>query len=497
MNEINLKNVILKNIWWLGIIVIAAVFFRVDMNYNNAFPLENAAMLKGNLILNSEGANVLHDNYSLPFYSVFFSFGSLLVSRITSLILSIFMLFFFYKFAERLFNDKSAAIFSVIFIAIESPIIFLGKFATVDILSLTLFSTFLMVIAEIFSLEDRSKKVPFMNIPKLYFCPVTASVLFTFAAFSNYIVFLYLIPASIIILLKDKKSALYFVLTTLILSIIIYILSYQLINNQLSNIYGNNIQDFKFSKLLIRIAEYLAIPIMIAYSTLQILWKTDFRSSWVYTLILSSLIIPLYIIISDEVFNIFRLIPFSLILISPLCGLVISKFININPSYKYATIFAIFFITAVSYWQLTKLETAYPQTDTVVKYCKEYFDKNTVVYSEDPYLISNNFYPFIGINNFKSLYYLDSKKNIALRKQDIINQIDNGMVDYVILNGLFHKELTDYLKEKILKQKYMRVMTQEFTINTLMYPLSEEEGTFDIYKIEPQYKLLRRFLASK
>ncbi|MFH1049663.1 MAG: hypothetical protein V1779_01890 [bacterium] len=500
MSGLDFKKILLKNLWWLGIILIAAIWFRLDFNFNSAFPLENATILKGNLVLSSEGSSLIHDNYSLPVFTTIFSigssFGSLLGARITSLFLSLFMLFFFYKFANRLFNDKLASAFSVIFLAVQAPIIFLGKFASNDILSLALFSAFLMVMSEILTSDDKSGKIQFINISKQLFCPIAASILFVLAAFSNYVVFLYLIPTLLFFLIKDKKTGVYFVFSTIILSFFIYLLNFEIINYQISTIININNENFKTMKLLVRIAEYIAFPLMLTYATLQILWKTELKVSLVYTFIASSLIIPLYIIISYDVFNIYRLIPFSLILLSPFCGIIISKFILINPSYKYATIFAMYFIVAVSYWNLTKLEMSYPNTDTIVNYCSEYFDKNTTVYCEDPYLISNSFYPSINIQNFRSIYYMDSNnKSFVQRKENIINQIENGMINYVILNGLFHSDFTEQLKEKHLKGKYLRIMSQEFTCNTLMYPTNE--GSFDIYRIKPEYKYIRKFLSKR
>ena len=498
MNEFDIKKILLKNLWWLGLILIAAILLRIDFNFNSAFPLENGTMLKGNLVLNSEGENVVHDNYSLPLFTIVFSIGGLIFSRITSFILSLFMLFFFYKFVDRMFKDKLASIFSVIFLAIMAPIIFLGRFVSVDILSLTFFSAFLMVSAEIMTVDDKSKKVPIVNISKQVFCPLAASVLFVLSAFSNYIVLLFFIPALIFFFIKDKKVFLLFTISSIGLILILYLLNSDLINYHLSSISDINNENFKISKILIRMAEYMAIPLMLTFALQQIIWKTDLRNSLIFSFIGMSLLIPVYIILSDDVYNIYRLIPFSLILLTPFCGFIISKFILINPSYKYATIFAMFFIVVVSYWHLSKLELSYPNTYTIINYCKDKFEKNNVVYCEDPYLLSNNFYPSLDIDNFKSVYYLNSKyKSFDERKKNIINQIDNGMVDYVVLNGLFHPELTSYLKDKILRQKFTRIMSQEFTINSLLFPMREEEGYFDIYKIDPEYKYLGRFMASR
>ncbi len=500
MSEIDYKNILLKNIWWLGIIIIGAILLRLDFNFNSAYPIENATILKSNLFLNSEGSSVVHDNYSSPIFTIIFKIGSssggLIGARLTSTLLSFLMLFFFYKFTDRLFKDKLASILAVVFFALLAPVIFLGKFVSNDILSLMFFSAFLMVAAEIFTLEDRTGKVPFINITKQIFCPIAASVLFTLSAFSNYVVFLYLIPVIVIFLIKDKKGAYLFIISTFLISLIIYLLNIGIINHQLSSIVNINNENIKFSKLLVRIAEYIAIPLMLAYATLQMLWKTNIKKSWVYTFILLSLLIPLYIMVSDDVFNIFRLIPFSLILIAPFCGLVLSKFIVINPSYKYSSIFAMLFIMAVSYWNLTKLETSYPNTDTIVNYCHEYFEKNTIVYCEDPYLLSNNFYPFMNINNFKNIYYSDAKHlGIDERKKYILLQIENGLIDYVILNGLFHSDFTEHIKDNYIKGKYLRIMNQEFTGNTLMYPINE--SSFEIYRIEPEYKYIKRYLAKK
>jgi hypothetical protein len=498
MNELDYNKILLKNLWWLALIILVALWFHFDLNFNAAFPLENATMLKGRLITNGEGSNIIHDNYSLPVFTLLYSFGGLIISRISSLILSFLMLFFFYKFTYRLLQDKLASIFAVIFLAILAPIIFISKFASVDILSLTFFTIFLMISSEIITIEDRKKRVPFVNIQKQYFCPIMASLFLALAIFSNYILILFIIPAIVILFFNDKKSAIYFTLSSIILIMIIYFLNSKLINHQLSSIPLISHESIKFSKLLVRIAEYIAIPIMISYSALQILWKTNIKSSWIYTLLLLSLIIPLYIIIAYDVFNIYRFISFSLILLAPLCGLVISKFIMINPNYKYATIFILFFIVVLSYWHLTKLENAYPDTTEITKYCEDNFDNNSIVYSEDPFLLSNHFYPKMNINNFKNIYFTNTKNlSVNDNKEFIINQIDNGMFDYVILNGLFHKEFSELLKDKYLNHKYSKLMKTEIKINSLMYPITEEENYFEIYKIDLEYKLLRKFLAKK
>ncbi|MFC2132154.1 hypothetical protein ACFLSQ_12045, partial [Bacteroidota bacterium] len=420
--------------------------------------------------------------------------GGYVGARLQSLLISVVMLFFFYKFSLTLLENKTSAVFALIFFAIQAPVIFISKYASSDIISLTFFTAFLWVSMLIIknNIPEQSGLEAKNNIR----LSLLAAVLYLLALASNYLVILFAPAAIIIYFMNNKKASIYFTIVIFASLLFLYLLFSNSINEYLSELTSWNQDSIKISKLLIRIAEYIAIPVMLIVAALQMIWKTRYKSSLIYTLLIVSLIIPVYIIVFKDIYNIYRLISFSLIFLAPTGGMILAKFIQMNSNYKYSAIFALYFVILISFWHISKLENSYPNTDTVINYCNQNLDGNSVIYCENPFLLSANFYPGININNFKNLYYdKQFSQMTSSQKTQITSLIQNGNIDYVVLNGMIHPEFSENLKSGYLPGIFVQVLRQEYNCNSLMYPNSN--GNFEIYKLKSSYKRDHQYLANK
>jgi hypothetical protein len=302
--------------------------------------------------------------------------------------------------------------------------------------------------------------------------------------------------AFVLAIKENRKSAIIFISVVVLMTTLLIILFSDYFFTQLSVLFTiDDLKPLLVSKLVVRIAEYIAIPIMIIFAASQILWKTNIKPTMIMMLVISSFIIPIYIFIFNDMHNIYRLIGFSLVLLIPFSGIVIFNFLKMDMNYRISTIILLFFALAVSYWNITKLESAYFDTNVLTKYFETQEIKKMNFYSEDPFLVSSNFYPVIKEANNLNLTLLRKKGISSGQRENIIrNKIKNGELDFIILNGLIHPELTEKIKSKNLAA-YKLVFSKDIQVNTMMYPVSE--SVFEIYKVRDEFKIYRQFYAKK
>jgi hypothetical protein len=490
MHDDSIKTFI-RNLPWLSVIILIALWLRFDIDFNSASPLENAYILKGKLVYTTDNFSFNYDKFSsvLPAYFTGLAAysGGYLGARAFSLLVSVLMLFFFYKFSMVLLKNKLAAIFSLLFFALQAPVIFISKYVSSDIISLTFFTAFLWLSAKISEPDNKT------NIKHF----IIASIIFIFAVLTNYLLLVFLPVVFFIFMKKNIKLTAIFTSIVLAVLLLLYILFFDFVNHQLAEIFSINKNEIKYSKLLVRIAEYIAIPIMFLIAAQQIAWKTQLKKTIFYAMLALPLIIPIYIVIFRDVFIIYRLIPFSLLFLCPLGGLVLSQFVKMNPSHKYATIFTLYFISLLSLWHTSQLEDSFANTDSVIEYCKKNINKNSIIYCEDPYLISANFYPKIDIKNFRNLYYNKQfyNNNTYYNREQLTSAILSGEIDLIILNGLVHPGFSEELKTSYISSIYNIKMREEINFNSLLYPINY--GKFEIFQIIETIKKPMRFFATK
>jgi hypothetical protein len=490
----DLKSNLKKHLPWLMLLIVFCVWLKFDIFYNSPSPLENGYILKGKLVYSSDNMSFLYDKFSsvVPAYVIGIGakIGGYIGARITSLILSFVMLFFFYKFSDKLFDDKFASAISVLFLAIQGPLVFIGKYATSDIVALTFLSAFLWVFMFLIKESQDTKD-------RILIFSIVASMLYVFSFLSNYLIILYL-PLAIIILFKNNpKAGKYFTFISLIILAVLTIGFYQTIKTHFLIIYYLPFIDDNqvyLTKLFVRIAEYIAIPIMLVYAAQQMIWKTHYRTSMIYILFGTSLIIPAYLLIFRDIFSIFRIIPLSLIFLIPLGGMILSKFLNMSANYKYSAIFILYFVGLLSFWQTTLLEESYPNTDKMINLIGKDINPSTTMYSEDPYLLAAKFYPKLNIKNFINLDKYKVSQGSGYRDdRNILAKLKNGEVDFVAFNSIIHPGLTQTLKSEYLHDFYQKIFSEESNFNSMMFP--ENSCYLEVYKLKFSFKPNNKVLA--
>ena len=486
----NLDVIIKKNLVWIIIVIGFVIWLKFDFTNQLVLPVENAHITKSLLSFTNDNFDFVYDKYSSAFPAYILSVGTMFSSetggKIISLIFSIVQLYFFFLFCKELLKNSNYAFFATLFLSMQAPLIFLGRIASSDMISITFFTLFLWYFTKMYN-DDFE-----INLKRI----LIVSLLYLLSLTSNYLIIFFLPLVFVFAIRKNSKSA--FLMTGIIVlaTILLVIIFNDYVLIQLSEIF--KIDDNKpllATKLLVRIAEYIAIPIMIIFAASQILWKTNYKPSMINIVVISSFIIPIYIIIFNEMYDIYRLMSYSLILLVPFSGIVIYNFLKMGVNYKYSTIFLMVFVLAISYWNITKLESAYFGTNILAKYFETRELKKLNFYSEDPFLVSSNFYPVIKEKNNLNLALMrKSELNQKEKENVILNKIRNGELDFVILNGLIHPELTEKITAKHLGA-YKLVFSEEFKINTMLYPVSE--SVFEIYKVRDEYKIYRQFYANK
>ena len=482
MLNTNLK----QSLFWLVFVIIFILWLRLDINYNSASPLENIYLGTGSTLLsgNHFAANLNDlDRLSSIFPSLFFGLGQIsggyISGRIISIIFSLITFFFFYKFSKILLKDNFATLISIVFFAIQSTFIFISKQATGDIVALTFFTGFLWLCAK---LASENKSIKLLTI-------LIASLLLFFSSISNYLLLIYIIPTLILFFIKNKKVFYYFTISFVIM-LVISILLFEI--NPLSgfiHLFTNKLQSTAYIKIFIKLAEYLTIPYMIFIAAIQYRWKTELKKSMIYLLLSMSLIIPIYLLINHDYLIIWRTLPFSLLFISPICGFVLSKFLSLKGQYKYSSIFIFFFIAFMSIWQVNKLEESYPNTDSIVKFLKNKVGSGNSIYSEDVFLVMNNFKKVDKIYIPTTLV----KKLSHSEKVKIINDIQTAKFDYILINSLTDIDFYYQLKNDILSHYYDKIFISEYNCTKSMY--ENNNGEYLIYKLDIYYRSLRKSLA--
>jgi hypothetical protein len=486
----NLDVIIKKNLIWIIIIIAVIVWLKFDLTSSPIYPIENANITKSLLSFSNDNFSFVYDKYSSVLPAYFLSLGTMfnaeIGGKIISLIFSLVQLFLFYLFCKELLKNSNYAFFATLFFALQAPIIFLGRIAGSDIIAITFFTLFLWYFTKMYNENF------VFNITKI----IILSLLFLLSLTSNYLIIFFLPLAFVLAIKENRKSAIIFISVVVLMTTLLIILFSDYFFTQLSVLFTiDDLKPLLVSKLVVRIAEYIAIPIMIIFAASQILWKTNIKPTMIMMLVISSFIIPIYIFIFNDMHNIYRLIGFSLVLLIPFSGIVIFNFLKMDMNYRISTIILLFFALAVSYWNITKLESAYFDTNVLTKYFETQEIKKMNFYSEDPFLVSSNFYPVIKEANNLNLTLLRKKGISSGQRENIIrNKIKNGELDFIILNGLIHPELTEKIKSKNLAA-YKLVFSKDIQVNTMMYPVSE--SVFEIYKVRDEFKIYRQFYAKK
>lgn len=447
---------------WIIPIVLLLLYLKFFTLSSEFLPIENAFVSQAN----NFDANSIIDKYSANFSPFLYKILNLTKInfhyKILSLLISLIQLYFLYKFTLVLFHFKDVAYLSVFIAMLQAPIIFISQLATNDMLALTLFTLFLWHFSKLY------KHHYFQNTILIILC----SIEFFIVVLLNYVIIFLLPFAFIIIFRHSRKTSSIFLGIIIILLTGYYIFFENIIKLQMLQIIDNyNIVEIKFYKLFTRVGELIALPIMLFYAAYQFQWKSLYPKKFYFSFLSASLIFPIISIISYDIFSIYRLTIYSLIILIPIIAYLFKQFLTMNIHYKFSVIIVSIFMLLFLYWTLSKFHNSYPAMKNLTEFINNHISLTSNIYCEDKFFVDVNIKPIKKIDNIDR-YYL-TKDEIK-----IINRLIGGYYNVVILNGLIHKKLTENMREKFLKN-YKKVYDEEFKINSIIY--SQSQGNLEVY----------------
>ena len=393
----------MKAIRILILILLSAFFLRLfTLNFNTAFTDEAFYIYVGRLVLASQDPNALSYMFGSYLAPVILasadSVAGLLAARFTSVVFGLITILFVYLSVKQLFNKKIALIASFIF-SIQAPVIFISIFATIDSLSVCFFA-----ISLYFFIRGTEKK-------KL----LAISSLFLFLSFTAKYISLLFFPFMILYLIKKKINPLLFTIPVVIL-VSIYSIIYMPSLLKLTEIF--NSMHIMSNNILI------VVLIALGFLLIPFLLSASYYRKYAYLLI-ASLIIPVYHLITINEISLYKHVCFSLLFLAPLIALRLNK---LKRNFCIIIILLVFFVSMI---QLFALQNYYPNSEKTVEWLRNNTNSSSVLLTETAVY---RYYLYDIHENIYDTYWFDYNKDGKNEFIDYELAIKDRFFDFIVLD---------------------------------------------------------------
>jgi len=122
------------------------------------------------------------------------------------------------------------------------------------------------------------------------------------------------------------------------------------------------------------------------------------------------------------------------------------------------------------------MENAAPDMTGAVEYIEENMNEKSVIFTDNKYLLYYSFYGKLRNDQIKAL------PDIEGADDRIMENLLDGVYDFVMINGLRRPELAFLMREQLLPHNYIRVWHQDFINSSILR--SNSRGTAELYKVK-------------
>ncbi|MCK5742085.1 MAG: hypothetical protein KAH48_07700, partial [Chlorobi bacterium] len=126
--------------------------------------------------------------------------------------------------------------------------------------------------------------------------------------------------------------------------------------------------------------------------------------------------------------------------------------------------------------QVDRMENAAPDMTGAVEYIEENMNEESVIFTDNKYLLYYSFYGKLKKDQIKSLPDSEGADD------RIMENLLDGVYDFVMINGLRRPELAFIMREQLLPHNYIRVWHQDFINSSILR--SNSRGTAEVYKVK-------------
>ncbi|MCK5742759.1 MAG: hypothetical protein KAH48_11110, partial [Chlorobi bacterium] len=234
--------------------------------------------------------------------------------------------------------------------------------------------------------------------------------------------------------------------------------------------------DRPIYRILLTAIEYPILPLILVILSFQFPWKVNIPKAGIYTLLILALPVVLMHIVTGNNDGLYKNINYSYVFLLPVAGQLLKEFLQINVDYRRAAIFLTVAAVLLSWNQVDRMENAAPDMTGAVEYIEENMNEESVIFTDNKYLLYYSFYGKLKNDQIKALPDSEGADD------RIMENLLDGVYDFVMINGLRRPELTFLMREQLLPHNYIRVWHQDFINSSILR--SNSRGTAEVYKVK-------------
>jgi len=474
-------------------VLFALAYLRLALNFNAPYLDECDYIFVGRALLSGEPwitkTYIFSSDMHLYLYGladrIFSGEQSYLAARAFAVIMGTASLWFFYSFVRNLYvthtDSRRIAELATLLLALTAPHVFISQFATYDVLCFMFFAASLWLLsASVLNPRETSSQ----QKQALIMC--AGAALYALAVLAKYVVIGYAPLLFVALLLKNRRAALLFVLVVAaMLGGYVFYYRVELLQLYHNQILGTHKANATLWNILSTALEYCGFTTLLAVA-LFFFKKEKALSAWYYVA-LAIFATPLvaYHVRSQDVISLYKHVVYACCFLAPIAGealyLLLRRAADRDNDWLRALAAALVVVACgLLWWQLRKVQSAYPNTDAVTQLVRSNMSAQTTILSEDAYLFRYACFPTIPTKNLEEMTWYDNNHDGKREAQDVIDAVWDGKFEYVYLNGLILRELGDELKRGVLKNRYDCILTIPFHNSTVMNPINT--GFLSLYR---------------
>ncbi|MDA3843829.1 MAG: hypothetical protein PF588_05595 [Candidatus Kapabacteria bacterium] len=472
-NDDDTLTAIKKNILWIIPIIAIVLWTSFTFDYSSPAPDEARYLYAANVVASGDttvmAAETNTSRIPLNISAAADSIGGYIGARVLSGIFGILSMIVFFLFSKKLLNDTKGAVFALLLFALQGPRIFISKSAGGEIFALFfLICSMYFLIADYWQKHKKDEVVPVSKQVKDILLGIFFMIL---AVLCDNALVVYLPVLIILLAVRSPERGL--VAAALIL---VGIGVGMLISPEYSWLMTSSAPDRPIYRILLTAIEYSILPLILVILSFQFPWKVNIPKAGIYTLLILALPVVLMHIVTGNNDGLYKNINYSYVFLLPVAGQLLKEFLQINIDYRRAAIFLTVAAVLLSWNQVDRMENAAPDMTGAVEYIEENMNEESVIFTDNEYLLFYSFYGKLKKDQIKALPDSEGADD------RIMENLLDGVYDFVMINGLRRPELAFLMREQLLPHNYIRVWHQDFINSSILR--SNSRGTAEVYKVK-------------
>lgn len=489
----------------LGLVVVVSLFWRFTLNFNSPYLDEADYIFVGRVLLNGEywGTKNYVFSSDLPLLLIGFAsqFHGIIGARALSLLLGLSSLAFAYWFYLALSKSRFQAFVATLFLALTANHIFVSKFATYDIICFFIFTVTVLLL---FKVSDALTVKPLSRSTFciLIFLTIIAAGFMSLAVLSKYMVIAYLPLLAFVFFWRHKGLA---VLFGFVSASIVGFYIFQNFENlkmlYIHQIAGSHAANATYLQLAWVTFQYISVFLILGIVGF-FMRKRLFGQvkKWrIVALVLLAFPLVAYHFYAQDHIAFYKHMIYAQYFLAPVLALVFAAIYTRFSKTIGNTALCVcaLLLIVISSVQVHLMERAYPNTNQVIQLIKQKIKPDSIIASEDPYLLRYALYPQTPMSQVFDYYY-DNNLDGKFEAREIVDGLWDGKFDYVYMDARIDPWLTKEMREAVMHRQYKKILSIPYETNMVMSGINV--GVIELYErkndVGEAYRLNKQHILS-